>query len=105
MRLGAFIISASRFLCPVNQPHSVCLCVRVRACLSVCVCMCVRTLQELVTAWYIGFLVLIFSSFLVYLVEKEFNKDFATYADALWWGTVRRTHTRTHTLVGILPKT
>lgn len=41
------------------------------------------------TAWYIGFLVLIFSSFLVYLVEKEFNKDFATYADALWWGTVR----------------
>lgn len=44
--------------------------------------------QELVTAWYIGFLVLIFSSFLVYLVEKEFNKDFATYADALWWGTV-----------------
>lgn len=45
-------------------------------------------LQELVTAWYIGFLVLIFSSFLVYLVENKFNKDFATYADALWWGTV-----------------
>ncbi|XP_016378139.1 potassium voltage-gated channel subfamily KQT member 5-like [Sinocyclocheilus rhinocerous] len=43
--------------------------------------------KELVTAWYIGFLVLIFSSFLVYLVEKEFNKQFATYADALWWGT------------------
>uniref|UniRef100_A0A4W6DZX1 Potassium voltage-gated channel subfamily Q member 5 n=1 Tax=Lates calcarifer TaxID=8187 RepID=A0A4W6DZX1_LATCA len=37
--------------------------------------------KELVTAWYIGFLVLIFSSFLVYLVEKEFNKEFATYAD------------------------
>lgn len=50
-------------------------------------------LQELVTAWYIGFLVLIFSSFLVYLVEKEFNKEFDTYADALWWGTVR-THIR-----------
>uniref|UniRef100_A0A673H0M1 Potassium voltage-gated channel, KQT-like subfamily, member 5b n=1 Tax=Sinocyclocheilus rhinocerous TaxID=307959 RepID=A0A673H0M1_9TELE len=46
---------------------------------------------ELVTAWYIGFLVLIFSSFLVYLVEKEFNKDFATYADALWWGTITLT--------------
>lgn len=45
-------------------------------------------LQELVTAWYIGFLVLIFSSFLVYLVENKFNKEFATYADALWWGTV-----------------
>uniref|UniRef100_A0A8C7QNH1 Potassium voltage-gated channel, KQT-like subfamily, member 5a n=1 Tax=Oncorhynchus mykiss TaxID=8022 RepID=A0A8C7QNH1_ONCMY len=47
--------------------------------------------KELVTAWYIGFLVLIFSSFLVYLVEKEFNKDFATYADALWWGTITLT--------------
>ncbi len=45
-------------------------------------------LQELVTAWYIGFLVLIFSSFLVYLVENKSNKEFATYADALWWGTV-----------------
>ncbi|XP_053731955.1 potassium voltage-gated channel subfamily KQT member 4-like [Synchiropus splendidus] len=47
--------------------------------------------KELVTAWYIGFLVLIFSSFLVYLAEKEFNKDFATYADALWWGTITLT--------------
>uniref|UniRef100_A0A8D0CLE2 Potassium voltage-gated channel subfamily Q member 5 n=1 Tax=Scleropages formosus TaxID=113540 RepID=A0A8D0CLE2_SCLFO len=47
--------------------------------------------KELVTAWYIGFLVLIFSSFLVYLVEKEFNQDFATYADALWWGTITLT--------------
>uniref|UniRef100_A0A671P5V1 Potassium voltage-gated channel subfamily KQT member 5-like n=1 Tax=Sinocyclocheilus anshuiensis TaxID=1608454 RepID=A0A671P5V1_9TELE len=47
--------------------------------------------KELVTAWYIGFLVLIFSSFLVYLVEKEFNKQFATYADALWWGTITLT--------------
>uniref|UniRef100_A0AAY5ES57 Potassium voltage-gated channel, KQT-like subfamily, member 5b n=1 Tax=Electrophorus electricus TaxID=8005 RepID=A0AAY5ES57_ELEEL len=47
--------------------------------------------KELVTAWYIGFLVLIFSSFLVYLVEKDFNKDFSTYADALWWGTITLT--------------
>uniref|UniRef100_A0AAR2JAA4 Potassium voltage-gated channel, KQT-like subfamily, member 5b n=1 Tax=Pygocentrus nattereri TaxID=42514 RepID=A0AAR2JAA4_PYGNA len=47
--------------------------------------------KELVTAWYIGFLVLIFSSFLVYLVEKEFNKEFSTYADALWWGTITLT--------------
>ncbi|XP_048125419.1 potassium voltage-gated channel subfamily KQT member 5 isoform X10 [Alosa alosa] len=47
--------------------------------------------KELVTAWYMGFLVLIFSSFLVYLVEKEFNKQFATYADALWWGTITLT--------------
>ncbi|XP_078129134.1 potassium voltage-gated channel subfamily KQT member 5 [Sander vitreus] len=47
--------------------------------------------KELVTAWYIGFLVLIFSSFLVYLVEKELNQEFATYADALWWGTITLT--------------
>ncbi|NXH08634.1 KCNQ4 protein, partial [Loxia leucoptera] len=48
-------------------------------------------LQELITAWYIGFLVLIFASFLVYLAEKDANVQFATYADSLWWGTVTLT--------------
>ncbi|NWY55349.1 KCNQ4 protein, partial [Chionis minor] len=47
--------------------------------------------QELITAWYIGFLVLIFASFLVYLAEKDANAQFATYADSLWWGTVTLT--------------
>ncbi|NXJ77259.1 KCNQ4 protein, partial [Trogon melanurus] len=47
--------------------------------------------KELITAWYIGFLVLIFSSFLVYLAEKDANSQFATYADSLWWGTVTLT--------------
>ncbi|XP_063169149.1 potassium voltage-gated channel subfamily KQT member 5 isoform X1 [Candoia aspera] len=47
--------------------------------------------KELITAWYIGFLVLIFSSFLVYLVEKDANAQFSTYADALWWGTITLT--------------
>lgn len=47
-----------------------------------------RAPQELITAWYIGFLVLIFASFLVYLAEKDANVQFATYADSLWWGTV-----------------
>ncbi|KAM6296012.1 potassium voltage-gated channel subfamily KQT member 4 [Aegotheles albertisi] len=47
--------------------------------------------KELITAWYIGFLVLIFSSFLVYLAEKDANVQFATYADSLWWGTVTLT--------------
>ncbi|XP_074919906.1 potassium voltage-gated channel subfamily KQT member 5 [Chelonoidis abingdonii] len=47
--------------------------------------------KELITAWYIGFLVLIFSSFLVYLVEKDENTQFSTYADALWWGTITLT--------------
>lgn len=62
-------------------------------------------LQELITAWYIGFLSLILASFLVYLVEKDDvsadasdpgnptaqpkTQDFDTYADALWWGLVR----------------
>lgn len=62
-------------------------------------------LQELITAWYIGFLSLILASFLVYLVEKDDvsmdmsnhenpmaqpkPQDFDTYADALWWGLVR----------------
>ncbi|XP_053432242.1 potassium voltage-gated channel subfamily KQT member 4 isoform X2 [Nycticebus coucang] len=43
--------------------------------------------KELITAWYIGFLVLIFASFLVYLAEKDANADFSSYADSLWWGT------------------
>lgn len=45
-------------------------------------------LQELITAWYIGFLCLILASFLVYLAEKGENDHFDTYADALWWGLV-----------------
>ncbi|CAM9513428.1 unnamed protein product [Lampetra planeri] len=48
--------------------------------------------KELITAWYIGFLTLIFSSFLVYLAEKDDNQDqFGTYADSLWWGTITLT--------------
>lgn len=53
--------------------------------LNVCMYWC---WQELITAWYIGFLCLILASFLVYLAEKEDNEMFATYADALWWGLV-----------------
>ncbi|XP_012502197.1 PREDICTED: potassium voltage-gated channel subfamily KQT member 4 isoform X2 [Propithecus coquereli] len=47
--------------------------------------------KELITAWYIGFLVLIFASFLVYLAEKDANNDFSSYADSLWWGTITLT--------------
>ncbi|KAK1805075.1 hypothetical protein P4O66_019437 [Electrophorus voltai] len=47
--------------------------------------------KELITAWYIGFLVLIFASFLVYLAEKDVNPEFTTYADSLWWGTITLT--------------
>lgn len=71
---------------------------------------CPCSLQELITAWYIGFLSLILASFLVYLVEKDDasvngsdhenptaqpkEQDFDTYADALWWGLVRRLRLR-----------
>jgi len=44
---------------------------------------------------YIGFLGLIFSSYFVYLAEKDNATandgygHFTSYADALWWGVVR----------------
>ncbi|KAK2141312.1 hypothetical protein LSH36_1122g00024 [Paralvinella palmiformis] len=49
--------------------------------------------QELITTLYIGFLGLIFSSYFVYLAEKDAigengKTDFTSYADALWWGVV-----------------
>ncbi|XP_029438175.1 potassium voltage-gated channel subfamily KQT member 1 isoform X3 [Rhinatrema bivittatum] len=49
--------------------------------------------QELITTLYIGFLGLIFSSYFVYLAEKDAvdgsgQTQFGSYADALWWGVV-----------------
>uniref|UniRef100_A0A915EPK5 Ion transport domain-containing protein n=1 Tax=Ditylenchus dipsaci TaxID=166011 RepID=A0A915EPK5_9BILA len=44
--------------------------------------------QELLTTLYIGFLGLVFSSFLVYLCEKNYNDRYTTFADALWWGVI-----------------
>jgi hypothetical protein len=47
--------------------------------------------QELITTLYIGFLGLIFASFLVYLMEKdEKETKFNNFAQALWWGVVSR---------------
>lgn len=51
--------------------------------------------QELITTLYIGFLGLIFSSYFVYLAEKDAVNEsgrieFGSYADALWWGVVSR---------------
>ena len=48
-------------------------------------------LQELITTIYIGFLGLVFSSFIIYLVEKDDNDGFRSFADALWWGVVSGT--------------
>ena len=50
--------------------------------------------QELITTLYIGFLGLLFSSYFMYLSEKDAvgpggRTDFYSYADALWWGVVR----------------
>lgn len=55
--------------------------------------------QELITTLYIGFLGLIFSSYFVYLAEKdavdeEGKTGFSSYADALWWGVVRQLNYR-----------
>ncbi|XP_076323781.1 potassium voltage-gated channel subfamily KQT member 1-like isoform X2 [Tachypleus tridentatus] len=49
--------------------------------------------QELITTLYIGFLGLIFSSYFMYLAEKDEenerrSSDFTSYADALWWGVI-----------------
>ncbi|VDO03532.1 unnamed protein product [Rodentolepis nana] len=44
--------------------------------------------QELFTTMYIGFLTLIFGSFLIFLVEKKENRKIQSFADALWWGII-----------------
>ena len=49
--------------------------------------------QELITTLYIGFLVLIFSSFIMFLVEKDVvdhngTRQFESFAHALWWGFI-----------------
>lgn len=69
--------------------------------------------QELITTLYIGFLGLIFSSYFVYLAEKDAEpeaiiddgckrqNDFSSYADALWWGVVSL-HARPMSFVVVL---
>ena len=60
--------------------------------------------QELVTTLYIGLLGLVFSSYFVYLAEKDeprretdrhgayntttYKPKFNNFADAIWWGVV-----------------
>ena len=47
---------------------------------------------ELITTMYMGFIVLVITSYLVYLAERDYIidgvKPFESYADALWFGIV-----------------
>lgn len=56
--------------------------------------------QELITTVYIGMLALVFSSYFVYLAEKDAPRPtregekagsppkFSNFADSIWWGVV-----------------
>ena len=51
--------------------------------------------KELLTALYLGFLTLIFLSYLVYQIEHDETVDgpqmFDSFADALWWAIITLT--------------
>lgn len=55
---------------------------------------------ELITTMYMGFIVLIITSYLVYLAERDYitegMRPFESYADALWFGIVTG---KTHDLI------
>ena len=42
-----------------------------------------------------------FSSFVIYLVEKDDNPQFKSFADALWWGVVSRETCIVHRILTI----
>ena len=45
--------------------------------------------QELLTTFYLGFLTLIFASFVLYMAEKDANDtDFESWPSSFWWGVV-----------------
>ena len=44
--------------------------------------------QELLTTFYLGFITLIFASFVLYMVEKDSNQDFKNWPSSFWWGIV-----------------
>ncbi|XP_066023679.1 potassium voltage-gated channel subfamily KQT member 1 isoform X2 [Pocillopora verrucosa] len=47
--------------------------------------------QELLTTFYLGFISLIFASFVLYMVEKDSNSDFDSWPSSFWWGVVTLT--------------
>lgn len=44
--------------------------------------------QELLTTFYLGFISLIFASFVLYMAEKDSNTDFKSWPSSFWWGIV-----------------
>ncbi|XP_031572430.1 potassium voltage-gated channel subfamily KQT member 1-like isoform X2 [Actinia tenebrosa] len=47
--------------------------------------------KELVTTLYLGFISLIFASFVLYMVEKDANIKFDSWPNSFWWGIVTLT--------------
>lgn len=43
---------------------------------------------HLAIVFYMGFLALIFISFVIYFVEKDENEDFESLASAMWWAVI-----------------
>lgn len=46
---------------------------------------------ELITGVYIGFIILLTSSYLIFICEKEANQSFRTYSDAVYWSIITMT--------------
>ncbi|XP_067046676.1 potassium voltage-gated channel subfamily KQT member 1-like isoform X2 [Acropora muricata] len=49
--------------------------------------------QELLTTFYLGFISLIFASFVLYMAEKDINPDLRNWPSSFWWGIVTLTTT------------
>ena len=54
----------------------------------VCFCFVFFRFQELLTTFYLGFISLIFASFVLYMVEKDSNSEFDSWPSSFWWGIV-----------------
>ncbi|KAK2548433.1 Potassium voltage-gated channel subfamily KQT member 5 [Acropora cervicornis] len=48
---------------------------------------------ELLTTFYLGFISLIFASFVLYMAEKDINPDLRNWPSSFWWGIVTLTTT------------
>ena len=44
--------------------------------------------KELIMAYYMAFIALIFGAFVIYQVENEDNEQFSNFGDSLWWSLV-----------------